>query len=301
VTAGGAAVALGTFDGVHRGHQAILKKAVALARRRGLTPAALTFTFPPRLFFAPSAAPSLLTTVDEKASLMRALGVSRVEALRFNARLARLSAAEFIHKILAEKLRARAVVAGYNFRFGRGREGDGNFLKREGRRRGIDVHIVKPVRAAGRPVSSGRVRDSLLAGDLAAARRLLRHPYVFSGRVVKGLGLGRKLGYPTANLAVPPEKIVPPGVYAVRARWIKGRAPGLCNIGFRPTLGEKKPRLSVEVHLLDFSGSLTGKELTVELVGKIRAERRFPSLAALTRQIRRDEAAGRRVLRRAAV
>jgi riboflavin kinase / FMN adenylyltransferase len=294
----GSVVAVGTFDGVHRGHQAILRRAARLARRHRLQSVALTFARPPRLFFSPQPGPQLLTLPSEKARILKDLGMDRVEILRFDQRLARLSAADFFQRFLIRRFRARHIVVGYNFLFGRGREGDTAFLREAGKKIGVRVHVVAPVGLQGAPVSSGQIRRHLAEGDLVLARRKLARPYEATGRVKTGQGLGRRLGFPTANVELPPEKIVPPGVFAVRVTLPDGRQrPGLCNVGVRPTLREKRPRRTVEVHILDFSGDLRGKVVRVEFLIKLREEKKFGSLAALARQLQKDAARARRRLR----
>jgi riboflavin kinase/FMN adenylyltransferase len=293
----GSVVTMGTFDGVHRGHQAILRKTVRLARRLRVPAVAVTFARPPRLFFKPQAGPSLLTLLPEKIALLNRFGVYRVEALTFDRRLARLDAGSFFERFFLRRFRAKAIVVGYNFAFGRGREGDTSFLKRRGAAEGIAVRVVQPVRSGPEPVSSGRVRDRLRAGDLSKANVKLGYPYFIHGRVKRGAGLGRKLGYPTANLEIDREKLVPPGVFAVRvALPVGARRGGMCNVGVRPTVGGR--RLVTEVHLFGFRGVLTGRVLRVEFIKKLRSERKFASLARLAAQLRRDAAAARRALRR---
>lgn len=288
---------MGTFDGVHLGHQAILRRTAALARRRRLPSLAVTFLRPPRLFFAPQKGPHLLTLPPEKEALLKSFGIRHVEALRFGKSLASLSAERFFQRHFLRRYNAREIVVGYNFAFGKGREGDVDFLRARGRALGIPVHVVGPVSLRGRAVSSGQVRDHLRAGELEAANRKLGYPYFLSGRVVRGAGLGRRLGFPTANLKVPGDKLAPPGVFAVKAALPDGRVRrGMCNVGVRPTL--KRPSLepAVEVHLLDFSGRLVGKRLRLEFIKKIRNERKFPSLRRLAAQLRRDERSARRAL-----
>jgi riboflavin kinase/FMN adenylyltransferase len=292
---------IGTFDGVHRGHQALLRKVSGRARRRNAVSAALTFERPPRLFFSPSAEPSLLTTPSEKKRAMESYGIGRVVFFPFVPSFMKMSPEVFFERVLVRRFRSAEIFVGYDFRFGRGREGTAETLKALGRARGVAVTVVGPVRSGGHPVSSGRIRNLLKDGALTQANRLLGRPYSASGRVVRGRGLGRKLGFPTANLALPADKIVPLGVFAVRAG-IEGKKGkkfgGVCNVGFRPTVDGRRPaRPLTEVHLFGCSDDLYGRTLTVEFVRKLRGEKSFPSVERLKAQIRRDALRARSVLR----
>lgn len=286
---------MGTFDGVHRGHRTIVKKAVALARRAGLRSAAVTFARPPRLYFAPQPEPTLLTTLPEKIERLKSLGIDAVEPLAFGRSLARLSPDAFFDRYFIKRLRARAIVVGYNFRFGKGRLGDAEFLRLRGEAAGVRVHVIPPVKFGGVVVSSGKVREDLRAGELARANARLGYPYAVSGPVVRGRGLGKGLGFPTANVRTPRSKFVPPGVYAVRVRMPGGNVrKGMCNVGTRPTMGGGA--VSTEAHIFGHKGGLVGKILRVEFVKKLRAEKRFSSVDALKRQLVRDSRAAKRAL-----
>jgi riboflavin kinase/FMN adenylyltransferase len=285
---------LGTFDGVHVGHQRILRRLVALARAEGLPSVVATFPRPPRHFFHPPEEPSLLTSPDEREALLRREGVDRVYVLPFNDRLSRLTAEAFYTGTLRGRFRARHVVVGYDFAFGRDRAGDAGFLRRRGARDGVRIHTVSAVRGEGETVSSARLRRLIREGDLAAARALLGRFHGLSAAVVRGHGRGHSLGYPTANLDVPSFKILPPGVSLVRVLLPSGiRRVGLCNHGTRPTWRGAGP--ATEIHLLNFDGDLVGQVLNVEFLRHLRHERRFTSTAALVRQIRRDEIQARRL------
>ena len=303
----GAVLTIGTFDGVHRGHQKILKEVRRLARAKWLVPMAVTFDIPPRLFFSPSKEPSLLTTVDEKVRLLKEYGMERVEVLKFNRQLSRLSAGDFLQKFVMDKFKARMIVVGYNFAFGRGREGDISFIQKWSRTHSVPSKVVSPLCSGDRPISSGRIRDALRAGRLAEANRFLGHDYRVSGKVVPGQRLGAKIGFPTANLDVSPSKILPLGVFAVKSTPsplsppIKGGErrsfKGMCNIGFKPTVSKRRaPRPSVEAHLFGFRGNLYGKLLGIGLHRKLRDEKRFAGLEQLKRQIARDKAAAIKAL-----
>jgi riboflavin kinase/FMN adenylyltransferase len=287
---------LGTFDGVHRGHQALLARARQRAHALKGEVLAVAFERPPRVFFRPDTVVPGLTTPTEKEEWLRRYGADRVEHLRFGPALARRSAREFLERDILRRWKAREVVVGFNFFFGRGREGHPGCLKKEGPPRGLRVHAVPALLDRGETVSSGRIRARLAVGDLAAAHRALGHPYTLVADVQRGRGLGRRLGYPTANLKVDREKLLPPGVYAVRVDVPNGvRRGGVLNVGTRPTVS-KRGRPVAEVHILDYTGRLTGRRLRLEWVAFLRPEKRFASLAALRAQIARDEARARRLL-----
>lgn len=279
-------VTIGTFDGVHRGHQRLIAEAIAQARALRAKPAALAFETPPRLYFRPSAEPSILTTPAEKKSLLTRYGLRRVKMLRFGARLAGRTAEQFFRSQVVRGMRARAVVVGYNFAFGKGRQGTGDVLQELGGRYGVRVTIVPPFRQGALPVSSGRIRDYLKAGKIREAEKLLGHRYFCTGRVERGDGRGKILGFPTANLKTDAAKILPPGVYAVRARIGARARAGVANIGTRPTFGSGGMRL--EAHFPGLRASLYGRMVTVEFVARLRGERKFPGPEALKRQIARD-------------
>lgn len=280
---------LGTFDGVHRGHQALLAKARSRARALGGEVLAVAFDRPPRLFFHPEPPPALITTPEERALLLRRFGADRVDRLAFRRPLARLSADQFLRDFVRGRWHARECVVGFNFAFGRNREGDFTTLQRLARRRGLRVHAVGPVAHRGQTVSSGLVRRCLRAGKTDAAAAFLGHSFALSGEVVGGRGWGRRLGFPTANLRVSPDKILPPGVFAVGVALPSGtRRGGMMNIGRRPTVLRDGPP-TVEVHLFDFLGRLDGQRLTVDVLGRLRSEKKFSSRAALVRQLHEDE------------
>lgn len=293
----GVVLAMGTFDGVHRGHRAVVGKAVARARALGLPAMVMTFRRPPRFFFHPPAIPSLLTTPEEKDLLLREIGADRVELLTFGKALASQTAKDFFQRRILRAWKAREVVVGYNFAFGKGREGDPRFLKTEGKKAGVRVHVVPRISWKGRPVSSGRIREGLAGGQLAAANAALGRPYSLTAQVVRGDGRGRTLGYPTANLALPEGKIVPPGVFAVRVALPGGeKKGGMANVGVRPTLARPDRKISLEVHLFGYQGNLVGRTLKVSFLKRLRGERKFPSLDALKKQLALDAKSARAAL-----
>jgi len=289
------AVAIGNFDGVHRGHQALVAAAVARARETGGAAVVLTFDPHPARVLRQDGAPSALTTLAQKEELVAALGIDRLVALAFDARLAALSPDAFVSEVLASLLGARHVVVGESFRFGHARQGDARTLEALGGRQGFDVQVVKPVLHAGRPISSSRIRESLAAGDVKDAALLLGRPYALDGRVVRGDGRGRGLGIPTANLGVEEQMLPGRGVYAGRVLVPGGdwRA-AVVNVGERPTFGGTG--LVVEAHLIDFSGDLYGARLRVSFQARLRGEERFASAEALVERIHEDVRVARELL-----
>ncbi len=297
-------VCIGTFDGVHLGHRKIIGLAVRRARQIGAEPAVLTFSLPPRLYFAPVKGPYLLNTLDEKMLMFRLAGIQKAVVLEFGKEIAGMTAQEFFRHFLLNTLKAKVVVAGYNFRFGKDRGGDAEMLRAMGKDAGVKVKIAAPLMRGGRPVSSGRIRESLHEGKLHEANRLLGSPYFLLGKVRKERKIGTQLGFPTANISVPQLKIVPRGVYACTVKITghpQSRHPAVCNIGYRPTLGRVKEGLAVETHLLDYSGNLYDKEIKVELLEKLRAERKFSGVEALRRQITQDVSDARRYFKHATI
>jgi riboflavin kinase / FMN adenylyltransferase len=290
------AVAVGNFDGVHLGHQALLATARERAGERGGQVVVLTFDPHPARVLSPERAPSRLMTLEQKAEVLEAHGVDVLAVLPFTATLAEKTAAEFAGLVLSRSLRAEEVVVGENFRFGRGRAGTLQELERLGAGLGFRTVGVPPVLHDGRPVSSSRVRDALGEGDVAEALALLGRPHFVDGEVVRGEGRGRTLGIPTANLRTANETLPAGGVYAGRCHLAAGEAPrpAVVNLGRRPTFGGGEP--TVEAHLLDFQGDLYGRRVRLEFVARLRPERAFPGPDALLEQIARDVQEARRLL-----
>jgi len=279
------ALTIGNFDGVHRGHQAMLQRLIEAAEDLGLPPAVLTFHPPPREFFARSAAPPRLSSVRSKLEQFAACGVARVHIARFDARLAGLTAEEFIDTVLVRQLRTRWVLVGDDFRFGRGRAGDLALLRRAAQ--GFSVEAMPTVSVDGERISSSAVRAALAKGELEHATRLLGRPYSITGHVAHGDKLGRHLGFPTANVPLR-HKPALAGIFAVRVHGL-GPAPrsGVASLGVRPTVkAEAKPLL--EAFVFDLDEAVYGRRVTVEFLHKLRDEERYDDLDALTRQIRAD-------------
>jgi len=282
------ALSIGNFDGVHRGHRALLQRVVEAARQRNLVAAAMTFEPHPREFFAPEQAPARIANLRDKIEGLRLAGIERVFVLHFSRSFASLTAEQFIRQILVEGCRLQWLLVGDDFRFGARRAGDVALLRSFGERCDFTVEQIAPVLHAGERVSSSRIRAALSAGDLALAGDLLGHPYAISGRVLHGSKLGRQLGFPTLNLRVAHRRPALNGIFAVRVRGI-GPAPlaGVASVGLRPTVDDSG-RWLLEVHLFDFSDEVYGKLIQVQFVQKLRDEERFDSIQELTAAIRRD-------------
>ncbi len=283
------ALAIGNFDGVHIGHQAIFGALASTAKAHGLMSCVLTFEPHPREFFAPEQAPVRLTAMREKLELFAEFGVGLTYVCQFDAQFAALSADDFTDHILRRSLDARTILVGDDFRFGAKRAGSADDL----RRAGLRVESLPEVQVGGVRVSSTAIRNALAVGDLLQAKKLLGRDYSISGHVVHGDKLGRKLGYPTANVQMHHDKPPLTGVYAVKLGGLENNdLPGVASLGFRPTMKQDgKPTL--EVHLFDFSGDVYGRHVQVKFLKKIRDEEKFPDLDALKRQIALDEQAAR--------
>jgi riboflavin kinase/FMN adenylyltransferase len=282
------ALTIGNFDGIHRGHQAMLERLVAESQRQGLVSCVLTFEPHPREFFAPRSAPTRLASLREKLELLAARGIERVHVERFTKSFAALAPEAFVERVLAKRLRARWLLIGEDFRFGAKRAGDIALLKGLARPHGYEVEIMPAVTRDGVRVSSSAVRAALAAGDLAAAEGLLGRPYAISGRVVHGRKLGRALGFATANVQLKHNRPPLTGIYAVKVHGI-GAAPrsGVASLGVRPTI-TASGRSVLEVHLFDFSADLYAAHVRVEFLHKIRDEEKYSDLEALKAQIARD-------------
>lgn len=292
----GCVATIGNFDGVHAGHQAILKRLRSHSARMELPGCVVIFEPQPREYFAPNAAPPRLTRLRDKLMLLEAEGVDRVLCLAFNRRLRELSAEEFVQQVLIDGLGVKHLEVGDDFRFGCDRSGDFAFLQGSGERHGFTVEAANTVAESGDRISSTRLRQVLADGDFELAERLLGRPFSISGRVMYGQQLGRTLGAPTANVQLKRLHAPLKGVFRVSAVLdedpFKGSHQGVANIGMRPTVeGDGQPHL--EVHLLDFKGNLYGRHLTVIFHEKLRDEQRFDSLDALQAAITADIAAAR--------
>ncbi|MEP9354545.1 bifunctional riboflavin kinase/FAD synthetase [Xanthobacter sp. KR7-65] len=287
-------VAIGNFDGVHRGHQAVFATARAMAEAAGGPALALTFEPHPRAFFNPATAPYRLTPEAEKLRYIADSGLKGAIVLPFDAALAALEAEAFVREVLVGRYGVAGVAVGFDFHFGRGRAGSPAFLEEAGRRHGFAVKVVEPMRDEGDAISSTAIRQALASGQVGHAAHMLGRPFTVSAEVIHGEKRGRTIGYPTANLALPQDLELAFGIYAVRVVCAAGPFDGVANYGRRPTFDNGRPLL--EVHLFDFSGDLYGATLEVAFIAYLRPELKFDGLDALVAQIGADARQAREVL-----
>ena len=290
----GCVMTIGTYDGIHLGHQALLARLNEHAKQWGEPAVLLTFEPMPREFLAPNDPPARLTSLRERWRILSGARLDYLWLLRFGEALRNLPGEAFA-QLLARELRPRLVVVGHDFRFGRQGEGTAALLAAAGTRLGFDVDVLAPVMLDGERISSSGVRAALACGDFERARRWLGRPWSMRGRVMAGKGLGRDLGFPTANLPLERRRAPVAGIFAVRVHGVGSAAlPGVASLGTRPTVAGDETLL--EAHLFDFCEDLYGREIEVEFVAKLRDEARFATLEALTAQMRRDAAEARRIL-----
>lgn len=290
-------VAIGNFDGVHRGHRAVLDVAKTHAKKNSQAALALTFEPHPRTFFKPEEPVFRITPENAKLRLFAANGLDDAVVMQFSMELAALTAEDFVTKILMGWLGISGVVVGHDFHFGAKRQGTPEFLIDAGKRHGFAVEIVAPLNDSGVPVSSGKIRDALEAGDIARANELLGHSWFVAGEVIHGEKRGRELGFPTANIRLDPTAKLKHAIYAVRTH-VGGKSyDAVASYGRRPQFDNGAPLL--ETYLFDFSGDLYGQEMTVEFAGFIRDEAKFESLDALIAQMNRDSEQAKALLRQA--
>ena len=290
-------VTIGTFDGVHVGHQKIIERLVKTAKEDHLESAILTFFPHPRMVLQKDSEIKLINTIDERKQILGALGVDHLIVHPFTKEFSRLTALEFVRDILVQKLKAKKIIIGYDHRFGRNRTADINNLREFGQTYGFEVEEISKQDIEDVAVSSTKIRKALSQGKVEKANRYLRYPFSLYGKVVKGRGLGKDFGFPTANLQVEENyKLIPKnGVYVVRSE-MEGRTfYGMMNIGTNPTVGGTTQ--SIETYFLDFGGDLYGRYLKVELLSRIRDEQNFESIDALKEAMRRDEAFSRNYIR----
>jgi riboflavin kinase/FMN adenylyltransferase len=293
----GAVVAIGNFDGVHRGHRAVIGAALKRAKALGRKAAALTFAPHPRLFLRPQDTLFQLSSERDRLRLLAATGLSGAIVMTFDAALAATSAADFIERILVGRFGIGGAAIGFDFHFGYNRAGSPAYLLEQGARLGFAVDIAPPLEDEGRPVSSGAVRAALAAGRVVEAAELLGAPWFVSAEVIHGDKRGRELGFPTANLRLDPACGLKHGIYAVRARVADMRYDGVASFGVRPTFDNGAALL--EVFLFDFDGELYGQAIDVAFIGWIRHERKFSSIDALKRHMLADVSQARDALKRA--
>lgn len=287
---------LGLFDGVHCGHQEILKKVIEEAEKRDGISGLFTFPNPPEEIVAPKRVPNLLTTSTAKVSLCCHFGIQMVFIPDFSQELSKLSPMGFIQKILSEKIQVDAVVAGFNYKFGAGKKGDINTLKEAGQEFGFEVFTIDPFLYHEVRISSTRIRNSLASGSLELVSEMLGRPHHIEGKVIPGLGVAADMVVPTANLKLPHRANIPFGVYIVRVQRFSDNIPcwegpvyhGIMNYGIRPTMVESSTEPVAEVHLLDYKGDLYGNKLGVAVLEFVRDEMKFPNKEALETQIKED-------------
>lgn len=291
------AVTVGSFDGVHRGHQDVLRQLVARARELGVHSLLVTFDPHPLEVVNPAAAPRLLTVGDEKLEVLAEAGIDYVAVLPFTPSLAAFSAERFVDEILLGRFRMHDLLMGHDHRFGHNRSGDVTTMRRLGAQQGFEVNVVPAVTVnGGQSVSSTAIRRAVAGGDLDGAFRGLGRPYALGGPVVEGARRGRLLGFPTANVTVPSvRKLLPPeGVYAVRVQTPQGPFDGMLNLGPRPTFGDLDA--VVEAHLFDADIDLYGSRVRIDFIGRLRDTQKFNGIDALKAQLHQDELNARRVL-----
>jgi riboflavin kinase/FMN adenylyltransferase len=290
----GCVLTIGKFDGVHRGHQAVLANVLEKARSLALPATVMVFEPQPEEVFTPDTAPARISPVREKYELLMQQGVNRLLAVRFNAKFAKQSADTFVHDLLVDKLGVKFLVVGDDFRFGNGREGDFAMLQAAGRKYGFDVVSTQSFTMHAHRISSTAVRDALADSDFALANEMLGRPFAIHGRVVHGEKKGRTIGFPTANVMLKRCRTPIRGVFAVRVDVDGEHHIGVANIGTRPTLNGERNQL--EVHIFDLDSNLYGKPITVFPIAKIREEIKFASFEALKDQIQADAAQARLLL-----
>jgi len=279
-------VTLGNFDGVHLGHRELFRQAVRRARQTEARSVVYTFEPHPLKVLFPERAPLLLNTPAEKERLISASHIDQLIRAPFTPAIASLSAEDFVRETLVNKLKAVHLIVGYDYAFGRGREGDGQFLSKQGEKYGFGVDVLHPVGADGQPYSSTGIRQKLAAGDVSGVVELLGRHYTLEGRVVAGDQRGRTIGFPTANLVTEKEQLPAPGVYSVKVRQRQKEYGGVVNIGERPTFGGGIQ--TIEVHLLDFTGDLYGEVLRLYFVERLRREQSFSTVEELKIAISHD-------------
>ncbi|MBI1952967.1 MAG: riboflavin biosynthesis protein RibF [Candidatus Omnitrophica bacterium] len=297
--------AIGIFDGVHRGHRAILAKAVQRSRAVRGTAAAVTFYPHPLAVLAPRFLPKLLISLPRRLKGFAALGIRAAFVIPFRRSFCRLSPRVFVKRYLVKTLQVKEVVVGHDFRFGAGRSGSARTLRELGDELGFRVHVVGPVKVRGQRAASHRIRKLIARGALKKAGSFLGRPATIEGRVKAGSGRGRKLGFPTANLKVEAGVLPPVGVYAICARVGERAYPGMANVGYRPTFKKSTAGVlrrrgltpMVENHLFGLKGSVYGRRMVTAFLKRLRPERRFPSAGALARQLKRDARQARQAIR----
>jgi riboflavin kinase/FMN adenylyltransferase len=292
-------VTIGTFDGLHLGHQKVINRLIEFARSHGGESVVFTFYPHPRLVIAPQETNlRLLTTLEEKKELFARSGIDHLIIFPFTQEFSQLTYSEFVEQILVKKMHTHCLVVGYDHRFGKNREGGFEYLQECAEEFGFEIEKLEVLLVDEAHVSSTRIREALEKGDVALANKFLGYRFTLHGSVVEGQRVGRKLGFPTANIvASDPHKLIPGyGVYAVEVLISGKRYGGMLNIGSRPTFNKNADNRSIEVHIFDFSGDLYNKEITLIFVGKIRDEQKFSGVEALAEQLKRDKVTALKIL-----
>ncbi len=286
---------VGVFDGLHIGHQAVIKQVLSQAEKSELPSLVLAFHPPPLAFLAPEKCPPTLTVISKRIEILERLGVDTVIFARFDANLQKMSPDQFAQQVLLEQLHAKQVVIGYEWQFGKGRTGNVEDLKQLGTQYEFGVVVVGPTEFHGLPVHSTRVREAIAAGKLDLAEQLLGRQHSILGKVITGTGLGRKLGFPTANIDAGDQMRPPNGVYAIQAKLGNRMYDGVLNMGTRPTFDGLK--FQIESHLFGVEGMFYDKDMEIFFVEKIRDERTFPNQSALVHQIQQDIVTAQTILK----
>jgi len=287
-------ITLGNFDGIHLGHQELVRMVIRRAKETGAASMVVTFRPHPLKILAPEKCPPLISIYEEKINLFERLGIDVLVKIPFTVEFSAMTPEDFVKNILCDTLGAREIFVGYNYRFGRGRKGDIQTLKKLGELYGFTVREVEQISLDGEVISSTKIRSLLSEGEVEHAARLLGRNYAITGIVVKGDGRGKGLGFPTANIA-PKHAIIPAdGVYAVRLSVRDRRYDGIANIGMRPTFNKKV--LAIEVHVFDFNEDIYGEDISLYFIRKIREEKKFRNAEALVDQIQSDIATAKEIL-----
>jgi riboflavin kinase/FMN adenylyltransferase len=280
-------ITIGSFDGIHLAHKALFEETKKLANLLNVKPIVVSFDPHPRTVLFPESNLKLLTTLEEKLYLLSLLEIENLVLIPFTKTLSELSHDLFVQEYIVDKIKAKGIIVGFNFRFGKFRKGDVDYLNKVAKKYNFIVKAIPPVMLNGVIISSSAIRNLIEKGNIESANELLGRPYLIMGKVIKGKGRGKEIGYPTANLEVSPLKLLPPsGVYAVWVLLNGEKLKGALNIGKRPTFGEKE--ISIEVHIFNFNKNIYGKTLKIEIIKRIRDEKKFPSIENLKIQIEKD-------------